>query len=291
MRLTSIKSLAAPLLALALCATGCGVFEPTPSDMGVPQDMSAMDMAEDAPADMPDMSNAKIEVGDVCNAPDDCVTGASCVSASGIFRCMSNCQQPGRICGGGEVCTSIGGAGAVCYLGGDVPRHESCESNPQCEKGNLCFGADGEKYCLAACYGPDPDCPGGEVCVSSASGRGYCRGEVGRSCEVSGSVCDSSGLQCSSELGGAFDAFFPTPACTAPCSVDEDCGPGAACREIDNDGEGSVTRACLDVCEEDSDCRFNLGEKCWAPIECPTSGDPALCNELTDGKSICLALP
>ena len=291
MRLKSITSHIASFTVLALCVQGCGVFEPTPSDMGALADMSDMGTPEDASADMPDMNGTKIEVGKVCEAPNDCVAGASCVSASGVFRCMSNCQQPGRICGGGEVCTSIGGAGAVCYLGGDVPRHSACESNPQCEKGNLCFGADGEKYCLEACYGPDPDCEEGEVCVSSASGRGYCRGEVGRSCEVSGSVCDSSGLQCSSLLGGAFSAFFTTPACTAPCSTDEDCGPGAACRTIDEDGEGNKTRACLDVCEEDSDCRFNLGEKCWAPIECPTSGDPALCNELTDGKSICLALP
>lgn len=279
------------LLVLLLSATfsqGCGVFEPPPSgDMSMSVDMP--DMAQ--PADMQDepldMQDAKQEVGERCSAPDDCVDGASCVSAAGVFRCMSDCQEPGRICGGGEVCTSTGGAGAVCYLGGEARRHDTCESNPQCAKGLLCFGAEGLKYCLPACYGPDPDCASGEVCVAGASGRGYCRGEVGRSCEVAGSVCDAAGLQCSSQLGGAFDAFFVSPACTAPCEEDSDCGPGAACRDIDDEG----TRACLDVCEDDSDCRFNIGEECWSPAECTTSPDPGRCAALTDGANLCLSLP
>lgn len=280
----------APMLMLMLAAllSACGqddlpaVTEDMPVDMVSVADMGAPDEGVDLDA------RFSRPPGAVCDGPQQCVPEARCASQQLRFVCMALCEEPGRLCEGGEVCTSIAGGEAVCYPGGGKQLGEACFSNLDCPLGASCLGTDEERYCLRVCHAQDPDvCLTEQRCVvTSTRGIGVCRDRVGSSC--ADDACPE-GLTCSSTRPETLDDLFTGETCTRfECGSDAACTNTSDCRPLMGlDG----LSACLDRCDSDAECRFNVDMRCRGAEACDALEDATsadACREMFGTGRYCV---
>jgi hypothetical protein len=100
-------------------------------------------------------------------------------------------------------------------------------------------------------------------------------GAVGEACDDQNPCAGDNGtcLETVQILGGLVTIEYPGGYCTVPnCESDQDCPDGSACFA------GAGTPACLQLCEETSDCRDGEGYTCGT---IPFPG-------VTDTKTYCL---
>lgn len=270
---------------LALCAllafAACGPFAPSPPpgsslDMGPAEDMARQ------------TTRRRAAPGEPCLAQDDCVEDAACIgSSAGGFECMSLCLNPGGLCASGQACIELpetNGQIAICYAGGQTPSNLPCSSNLECAAGNLCFGDDATRYCIAACdpqtsQGCEPD----QVCQTGPSGASYCRDALGALCEET-SECPP-GYMCSYEFGGDLYGIYTSGACVRQCDASEGCPGDGRCVRANNNSD---LLYCLDGCSSDAECRFNQQERCRDATTCSLSSDPNRCSLLTSAGPLCM---
>jgi hypothetical protein len=276
-------------LKLSLCALWgslvCACLDPPMVDKD--EDMTVVDMPPDMPSPMP---------GDTCRVPSDCGDELLCAGNGTRFECMTRCRQPGTRCEGGEVCTGLDVGGtrdAICYRGGATARGESCSTNLECEAGNLCFGDGMTRYCLEACHVDTPECSQiASRCVLAADGQtsGYCQPTVGGSCDMDTGCEGGAQLTCSPDLTedvALLRQIFPSAACTqVGCASDQACGPQGRCaRVMQSTGAQAV---CMRGCAQDSQCRFQVNERCWSESDCAGRADEASCAALLSASDLCL---
>ncbi len=257
-------------------------------DMSGDVDLSGVDMAQDMSTPQP---------GDVCRVPSDCGDALICAGDGEQFKCMERCDRAGTLCEGGEVCTALGTSEtgeAVCFLGGSTLRGEPCDLNTECEVGHLCFGASGRRYCLEACHAMTPECDDeGMRCVltqGSPEIPGSCQPHVGSSCEED-SVCQGTAqLSCSTTQVAQepwLARIWPSPACThTGCEGSQECGPMGYCAEVSS--SNGASSACIRACTQDTECRFQVGERCWRAADCANRGDMQECLAMLGGQQLCL---
>lgn len=249
----------------------CGQDDPPVSVADMPADMPVVaDMRADAGADLD--ARFSRPPGAVCDGPQQCVPEARCASQQVRFVCMALCEEPGRLCEGGEVCTALAGGESVCYPGGTSRLGERCASSLDCPLGASCLGTASERYCMRVCHAQDPDaCLTEQRCViASTGGAGVCRDRVGSSC--ADDACPE-GLTCSTAREeDAVGAAFPGATCTRfECDSDAACTNTSDCRPLLGD---ATLRACLDRCDSDAECRFNLDMRCRGQEACDALDDP-----------------
>ncbi|NLX13754.1 MAG: hypothetical protein GXY44_08900 [Phycisphaerales bacterium] len=163
--------------------------------------------------------------------------------------------------------------GMTLFLMGSGCPGQQCESDSDCDDGNLCTintcGEDGQCVttdkcgegevcdpdtgtCLIVCVG-DEDCDDGDMCTTDACIDGVC--------EVTAVVVCDEGLFCDSDTGECVE-----------CVVDEDCEEGEVCED------GACVPAPVECddenpCEDSGDlCNPNVcvdGECVIVPVECP----------------------
>jgi hypothetical protein len=217
----------------------------------------------------------------ICDAPctrnAECTGGRTCELATG--RCIQNCRNDSDNCGPDGYCDmnpdilkrrcarkcradSACSAEQFCDLSSGICKAR-CGSDADCFAGSFC---DGSGRCRAAC-GSNADCGSNERCDA---GRCLLRCDAGASCGF-GDVCDGGtsgsgicrkdlsgvrvGAACTTALdcgavNGSCITGLPGGYCVAPgCGDDVPCGAGAACVPF------SGSKACLDICESNADCR------------------------------------
>lgn len=268
-----------PITALLVLSVSCGPF--TPALPGSPPDMD-----HDAAINQ-HTTPSKNAPGEPCTARDDCAEGAACIGlSSGGFECMSYCSNPGGLCASGKACIELpetNGQLAICYAGGQTPRHTRCTSNLECAAGNLCFGDDEARYCLAACDSQTSQgCEPNQTCQTSPSGASYCRDTLGTLCDHA-QECPE-GYTCSYDHVVDLNGVYTSGACVRLCDVSGECPGDGRCVRANN---SSDQRYCLDGCASDAECRFNQQEKCRDATTCSLSRDPSRCNMLTSAGPLC----
>lgn len=276
---------------LVLWCMGCAAPPEDPRD--ATPDLDVEVTPEDMPAeDLPDASVSDMMLyratGSICSSPVECAPIDLCTAAGdSTFRCLRLCDTAYTLCEGGEVCTPLDNLPArVCYPGGRVPERRPCEVNLDCERGNLCLGRPGERYCIAACDASTSDgCEEAQECVALEEKKGYCRDVVGRGCGACGEV----DLSCSTDLGSErVDALFPEGVCTTSgCTSDTDCPGDASCRVYEEGQPG----LCVDRCAGDADCRFTRGYRCLGILSCETLEGFEGCETFFGPELLCVQAP
>ena len=195
---------------------------------------------------------------------------------------MARCATPYALCADGSVCLPVTAQeGSICYRGGATPSEQACENNLDCAPGLLCFGADAQFFCRAACEESAATCGDGEYCSRVDSGAGLCRAEVGAPCP--GAPCGAD-LLCSLD-DADIAPLFPRGLCTRTCAEPDGCPANAACARF---ADASVS-VCVATCDHDSDCRFNAGYRCLDDAACAASSDVGACEAFFAGRRLCLA--
>ena len=269
----------------------CSVLDPPLykyKDMG---DMSDMNQGEE-------MSMYRGEHGDACTSQQECNDGLSCASTQQGFYCMKHCDTPGLRCEGtGEVCTALAsdeGNTSICYLGGTTPVGAPCDNNVECASGSLCFGSSEASYCLEACHTSALTCTRtGDLCtIPENQQRGYCQPEVGSSCQESEECTSDAQLDCSQDHPEEYDVLqriFVASACTTTtCTPEESCAGGQGYCAVVPGATVSKLPVCIRTCQKDSDCRFQVEERCWSKQECEGREDAAMCAQLLEQSGLCL---
>jgi hypothetical protein len=279
--------LAALLLAIVVASASCadnsdnngGDPDAGPNDT-VEQD-AELDASTDAEQDADD---TPADIGEPCRRPDACVSGAACVgNESGEqFRCMRICDEAGRVCDDGSICTARLNAPPVCYTLGDVPEGGTCTVNLECTPGSLCFGSEPDQYCIRGCHPLDDACDDGEFCDANDQ-KGPCRSIVGADCDATADCRDD--LICTTAQADPLGSAFPDGYCTATgCSSDDDCPYESVCRTP----PGTETAICMQTCETESDCRFNQGYTCLGPTDCGETNDRQACGDFVGSQRLCV---
>ena len=283
-RLFRPEMAAALALACFVAIAGCSDEPADEHDLDA-GDVSVEDTAQDSPDDASGDTNTGLaEVGESCTRPDACVEGAACVGDQNgdQFQCMLICDEAGRVCGDGSICTARLNAPPVCYTLGDVPEGQPCTVNLECAPGNLCFGIEPEQYCIQGCHPLDDVCAEGEFC-DATDRKGPCRSKVGSDCEATDDCPDD--LVCSSVQADPLGSTFPKGYCTTTgCSSDDDCPYDSICRTP----PGTQTAICMQTCDTESDCRFNHDYTCLGPTECSETNDRQACGDFLDSQKLCV---
>lgn len=198
-------------------------------------------------------SDPTANLGDACEASEDCPPGTNCLSErfTGI---------PGGVCGA---------------FGCDPTSGEGCPENGTCVSTGRRFGV-----CLLACEG-DADCTrAGQECVTGTTGD-YCGpsfdpANLGQICSAGRGSC--TGGACLSEG----DTGWPDSYCVAlGCDAEAGTGcPGDGVCVDTADGRG----ACLDGCAADSDCR--TGYDC-RPADAADPTSATACVPGCDDAMVC----
>ena len=272
------------LLVVATAINACDLGDQT-ADTDVSPD--AGDTTTDADPDGDGPTIQTKEVGDECNAPEQCVEGSSCIgNPDGEYTCMAFCEDVWTFCEDGSVCTPVANGSPICYTGGALTRGSKCDSNLDCQPGLLCVGVpDNPHYCIDACHADEGGCDANEHCRAfGSSGKGYCRHNVGDRCSGPGTCTE--GLACSSQLDPAVRNNFAGGYCTASgCESDADCPGEAVCRTYPN----TSISMCFGPCDDDTDCRLTDHYACLDQSACDnSSGAPSKCNDFRDGKTFCV---
>lgn len=273
--------------------TGCAALLEAP--LVDPKDQG--DAMPDAEQDVTDMMGTTGEHGEPCMFPSDCLEGLVCAGSQDAFRCMKRCDVPGALCDTGEVCTALAGtdaSNAICYLGGSVDVGERCDTNLECELGALCFGAAQDRYCLEACAVGQEECdsPRDACTIPEGNTTGYCQSQVGSSC-LDSTKCSANRLECSTAYmqdTNSLQYLFTSPACTTTaCTVGQSCAQGSGyCVEVPAQSTKELP-VCVRRCELDSECRFQVGERCWSREACVGRPDALACQDfLPQSVGLCM---
>jgi hypothetical protein len=241
-----------------------------------------------------------------CDAEHPCPEGAICVEVSddGRTACAGGCTEeadcrvsyfcdatglclPDPICEPvAEVCNGVDddcngradeganlcGAGAVCVNG-------RCNSCGDVDAAGRCVDGVAE-WCLDGAL-MATDCGDTEFVCDVSPGLGVaCLGRSGAPCD--GPEDCASNVDCIPEFQFDGPSGFPGGMCVQfACQNDVDCGPGAGCFQVDDQGG----TACLALCAGDAACR--PGYMCVDPGVClppdpPLDCTPERCNGLDD---------
>lgn len=278
------RSILATVLVLVIATIGCGRSNNGP-DTGLDAgDTGPTDTRPDGDADG---GLETREVGESCDAPEQCVEGSSCIgNPDGEYTCMNYCDDVWTFCENGSVCTPVANGSPICYTGGTSDRRSRCQSNLDCQSGLLCVGVPDEThYCLGACHAEEGGCGDHQRCKPfGSSGKGYCRHVVGDRCSGSNNCADA--LTCSSTLAPAVRQKFPGGYCTTSgCESDGDCPGEAVCRTYPD----TSISMCFGPCEDDPDCRLTDRYACLDKQFCDvSSGGAGKCNAFRDGADFCV---
>lgn len=244
--------------------------------------MQTVDMGGDMAPDGND--SIKVPVGDSCAGPGECVTDALCVgNPQGEFRCMATCPAPYTLCAGGAVCLSSSvGDSSICYTGGTQSQGNPCQTNLDCDDGNLCIGRDDLFLCHQAC-GIDEDCEADERCRMLDTGSRVCENKVGRKC-TSSAECPDAEQSCTTEVDPDYLVALPGGLCTFTECEGTSCPEGSVCLRL----PGAPGAVCMPDCDDDSDCRFTSGYRCRNAEQCPAFDDELGCRDAIGDSTVCL---
>lgn len=222
--------------------------------------------------------------GQACGQAGQCGAGQVCLGQNAQSASCYDVCDAANDCGTGAQCYYVDSALAVCVPAGNVGEGGRCESDPfSCKPGTLCLGdqtqafcyrrcdmgytcfssaqscvqGDGFAYCDPLATEPQPgnpsdglcdlrrgnwDCPNGEGCVDDGDGDDIGACEWGMDGDKgSGGLCDD-GSDCAS---GLCDRGVCTVPCEAGCrdgyECDEEAIPGGLCRpESCRESEGGI---------------------------------------------------
>jgi hypothetical protein len=245
------------------------------------------------------------ELGDPCEAPDDCNAEGLCqrLSAGDPSTCHAVCDRRegfgDETCPDGEICLEINDAAGVCFEGCtplvpedengctqeglktcipiDDPARGLCLESGDKTEGETCEFIDdsifGDCQGDLACVSRTQDGETGEcapICATFSSVNDYESG-----CD-DGEVCEIFGLAfgvCGTDVANPpLNAFEPCPTAGQWCSND------VLCLQADQQGNN----ACIPICR--------LGEQ--GDLDCPASPNgPTTCQELLASDSLGLCVP
>jgi hypothetical protein len=194
--------------------------------------------------------------GRTCSDDTDC-PGGQCASRNLLGTaypdnyCTARCYEDGA-CGAGGVCLVPLGSIEPGYCLLACATHEDCK-----REGYRCWTINDGTRLLHACY------PGADPLPDHS---------VGLPCDDQ-SACGAKQAQCAKEMPyGSFSIpeIAPAPGgyCTQPCSLDEECGAGAQCVNVNTRGG-----LCFASCSEAAPCRD--GYTCLAHLR--DDNDASVC--------------
>lgn len=204
------------------------------------------------------------ELGDYCEANDDCGTDYCFINRNVCSECSVNAD-----CGVSQECDYDGGDGYASCVG-TATLGDSCDSDQQCISESCNTGVCSE-------CNSDSDCNGG-TCTDDRSGTGYfvCEGELGEDCNND----DDCGL----------GYCYPAQDVCSECANDEDCGVLMDCVYDNGDGYASCTGIgeLGETCDIDNQC---ISGYCTGGVcsDCGGNGDcdGGSCIEGNDGYYFC----
>ena len=213
--------------------------------------------------------------GDPCSLNDDCEENGVCLSGPGGYCSKFGCDLAGNECAGDGLCVS-GACFEACVVGSDTMTET--ENNTQgCREGYTCYWGRGDGdaggVCDAGNFTGITDDNIGSPCDSddqcySPFGYGECDPVLGactvNECGAVGvppDICGDSAT-CVDFIDLGVDRF----ACLQTCAGAEDCNPGDACADLDENPATTDDQVCFAFCLGPEECRN--GEGCDVNNQC-----------------------
>lgn len=220
-----------------------------------------------------------------CGCSTECPSGQTCIAGvcgTETTGCLQDCEcLAGQTCDEGtctgEVVTDLC-EGVTCDPGLVCdPATGSCVDDGGGSSGNLCdpCASDAEcgseadgcvalgdgSFCGSACTG-EGDCPDGYTCFRVDS-------VIGEQCVPAGGSCGgclATGCDAGQFCNSATEVCEPVAATCAPCAVENQCGPDAACAQLGG------RPFCLPTCDAGCDAGFTCGDVGGRDLCVPDAG-------------------